>query len=352
MSGIPLTMKTVGQTCSLTAVVYYQNGTQSFNETIHWSSSNPSVAFIDQYGNLYSYGVGTTTITATTDRPMYSGQPATDSAELTVTNQTMNYMNVFPDFRRRMADFNAELANKGVQLYLLDSDPEEVKQSSFADQFKSAYGVEGFQLTDITEEHNPQFTTDGGGRGASTLKPYTGLSMATLEPAGGLVPLRFIYNLTWDEVGSILGRDVSTASDEDIAELFDYVSIEFKDENGDSAPVIGGSGISVADAKSSGALSVDIANSSLRIQLDAMLGDAEAVGRSPEYLIGKKIILADNSANENLKGELSLVSSKSVKLDQGNGGGGGGGGCNGGAVPAMLAVLLVLAATRARVRKK
>jgi hypothetical protein len=344
MSGIPLTMKTVGQTCSLTAVVYFQNGTHSFNEAVNWRSTNPSVAAIDQYGNMYSYGKGTTKIVVSTERPAADGQPAVDSADLVIENDMMNYMNIFPDVRRNLAEFNSGLQDRGVQLYFLDSDPAELKQSSFSSQFLSAYGVEGFQISEITDEHDPQFITSAsGGRSASQLKPSAGISMKTLTSAGGLVPLRYTYNLTNDETSAILGRTLESVQESDIVELFDDVSVEFVDENGESRTIIGsGGGITVSDAISGKSLSYDLTNS-LRLQFDVLMGDAEHTGRLPEYMVGNKIILADNSANGNIEGQMSLITGRNIGVGEDNsGGGGGGGGCSGGAAP--LALVLSAAA--------
>ncbi|MDR1482850.1 MAG: Ig-like domain-containing protein [Synergistaceae bacterium] len=341
MSGIPLTMKTVGQTCTLTAVVYYQNGTQGFNESVSWSSSNPAVAVIDQYGNVYSYSRGSTTISVQTDRPAADGNLASDSADLVIENDMMNYMNVFPGVRRRLAEFNSGLGDSGTQFYFLDTDPEELKQSSFSSRFESAYGVEGFQISEITDAL--QLTvSEPRERGASQLKPAIGLSMPTLASPGGLIPLRYSYNLTWEEISDILGRTVDPGSvmDDVVKELFDNVSLEFADENGESRTVIGsGAGsVSAGEAKSSESLSYERANSSLHLQVDVLMGDARYTGEAPEYMIGNKIVLADNSANGNIKGQLSLVSGRGTDTDVTGSGGGGGGGCNGGIAPAALAL--------------
>ena len=355
MSGIPLTMKTVGQTCSLTAVVYYQNGTHSFNEKVSWQSTNPSVATIDQYGNMYSYSRGSTKIIVTTERPAANGQPASDSADLVIENDMMNYMNIFPGIRQRMGAFNSRLQDRGVQLYFLDSDPAELRQSSFSSQFLSAYGVEGFQIEAISDDHDPQFITSArGGRGAAELKPSAGISMKTLKSAGGLVQLRYTYNLTSEETSAILGRTLETVQESDIVELFDDVSVEFVDEKGESRTVMGGGtgGIQVSDAISGKALSYDLTNS-LRLQFDVLMGDAEHTGRQPEYMIGDKIVLADNSANGNINGQLSLVTDKSISVGgDGSGSGSGGGGCSGGAAPMALALLTAaFAAYAVRSRK-
>jgi hypothetical protein len=353
MSGIPLTMKYVGQTCSLTALVYYQNGTYSFNEKVNWHSSDPSVAAIDQYGNMYSYRRGETKITVTTERPGASGQPVSDSANLKVENDMMYNMNVLPSIRGRLADFNTGLQSSGVQLYFVDSDPDDLSASSFSTQFQSAYGVKGFQITEITEEHETEFITSataGSGRGASQLKPSAGMSMKTLASPGGLVPLKYIYNLTAEETNAILGRELKSDDlKNDIVELFDDIRLEFVDENDESSTVIGSGagGVPVTDAISSGALSYDL-TSSLRLQLDVLMGDAEHTGRLPEYMVGNKIVLADNSANENIKGQLSLVTDRSINIGGGNSGEGGGGGCNGGMAPMGLALTAVICAAYAR----
>ena len=87
LSGIPNTLSSVGQTATLTAVVTYRNGTTSTSEPVEWKSSNPSVARIDAFGNLYARSVGKTVISVTTVRPSATGKPAADSATLEVREE-------------------------------------------------------------------------------------------------------------------------------------------------------------------------------------------------------------------------------------------------------------------------
>ena len=62
MGGIPNIHVAVGQTTCLAAYAYDPNGQVIPNEPVTWSSSNPSVARIDNFGNLYARSVGKTVI--------------------------------------------------------------------------------------------------------------------------------------------------------------------------------------------------------------------------------------------------------------------------------------------------
>ena len=333
MGGIPNTMVRIGQNCTLTAVVYGQNGQAASNQSVTWESSRPRVARIDEYGNLVSLSEGTTTITVTTVSYGTNNERKSASAMLTVS-EAMTYNNVHPDVLGRFADFNETLNSKGVQVYFHDADPAKVEASSFAEAFVSEYNLTPRQVTSLASSNNVDFVTNPTYSGSpGELRPSVGVSAANFSGYGSLLPLRYVYSLSWNEVSSILGRTVTSASTSDIRSLFGKISLVFVGEDRTEQTVLDSRNVS--DALSNGALNFT-SGGTLSLQIDALIGDAVAVGRSASGradMIDGILVVADNLTNQKIDGEMWLVG----KSGSSSGGSGdGGGGCSGLALPALL----------------
>ena len=335
MSGIPNTMVRIGQTCTLTAVAYGQNGQPASNQGIIWQSSRPRVARIDDYGNLVSLSEGTTTITVTTVAYGTNNERKTDSATLTVS-EAMQYNNVHPDVLGRFADFNETLNGKGTQVYFLDANPAKVDASSFAEAFMSGYGLTPRQVTSLSESNNVAFESNSTyGGSLSELKPSIGVSASNLSGYGSLLPLRYVYSLSWSEVSGILGKTMTSATASDIRSFFGKAALVFVGEDGAARTVLDGSNVS--EALSGGALSFT-SGGTLTIQVDALIGDAVSVSSSRSAsdradLIDGVLVVADNRSNSRIDGQMWLLGKSS---SSNNGGSDGGGGCAGFAPPLLL----------------
>jgi Chlamydia polymorphic membrane protein (Chlamydia_PMP)./Bacterial Ig-like domain (group 2). len=322
LSGIPNNMTSVGQTCSLTALVTYQNGETATDEALEWSSSNTGVAQIDAYGNMVSLRQGVTTITVTTLRTGVGGERKSDSAELKV-ERSGSYTNIHPDLWNRLARFNAGVT--GAQIYFGDSNPADLTSASFAGAFRSLYGVDATQVTELGDANDVNFRTSASASGFTSLNPSAGISLYTKASEGAVLPLRFAFSIEWDTVRAILGRETRTVSDTDVRELFETLRFVFVDEKGNAADVVGGDGVSATSALSSHALTHTSGNA-LVLTLDLFVADAQRLGAPKPSLMGSKLVVADNSVNDKISGELWLA--RGSGGGTGGGEGGGGGGCD------------------------
>jgi predicted outer membrane repeat protein len=338
MSGIPNTMTKIGQTCSLTAVVYYQNGSSSSTEAVVWDSSNPNVAAIDQYGNLVSLMQGKTTISVTTERLDANNQHASDSADLEVSEE-WSYTNIHPDVWKKLGHFNSEIEQYAEQLHFVDSDPLEIQDASFADAFKSVYGVSASQVSALLDVSAVSFASKSSytANNWASAKPSISVSLSALS-AGSLLPLEFAYSLSWDEVSKVMGRQVTKVGS--VTELFGYFKLLFESAGGTTSPVVdsdGEFGIDAARALSSGALAISNGNKGLTLTLKVWVADAQPASDGKPRLIDDRLVVADGVADGTVAGSMWLL--------QRTGKGGetessGGGGCNAGIELASLPLLL------------
>ncbi len=329
MSGIPNTMTKIGQTCSLTAIVYPSRA----NQGVTWSSSLPNVAHIDAYGNLVSLARGTTTVSATSVGMMSNGKRAADSLVLNVTDE-MTYTNVHPDVWRKLGGYNSGMQPYSEQLYLVDSDPAVVSALPFQSSFTSAYGVAATQVTDFRDASAFDLGSKSSyaGNNWESAKPSIAVSLSSLSAGGGsLLPLEFTWSLSWKEVSAIMGRTVTKIDSP--AELFGKLKILFEATDGSTMPVVdqdGEYGIAARNAVSSGALTLTNGNNGLTLTLDILLGDAGGNDGRPS-LIGNRLVVADNVVDGTAGGSMWLLKRTGSGGNQGDGSGsGGGGGCNGG----------------------
>jgi predicted outer membrane repeat protein len=335
MSEIPNTMVRVGQTCSLTALVYYNDGTSSGSERVVWNSSNDTVARIDQYGNLVSLVVSPrpVVISVTIWGIAQDGNTVefTDSHALIVSEEWSDYdNNIHPDVWKRLGVFNSSLQEDGEQITFLDFDPDVMKRSPFASAFKSAYGVAPTQATEISDSMI-QLNSAPSLPGGTSLKPSVSITLSGASPAsgGGVLPVRVIYSLSWDEVSDILGRQVTKI--DSAKELFGKLNLAFTDRYGKESVLVdaGGEGVDASGK----ALTMTSGNN-LTLTFDVFLSDANAASDGkPRLIENKYLTAADGSADGSIAGSLWLLKSKSGG-DPGEGsgenGGGGGGGCDAG----------------------
>jgi predicted outer membrane repeat protein len=331
MSGIPNTMKHIGQTCSLTALVFYRNGTSSGSEPVTWASSRPNVATINQFGDLVSLTLGTTVISVTTQRLDASGKPAVDFHELTVSEEWVSDYdnNIHPDVWKRLGTFNSSLQDQGVLLTLLDFDSGVIDSDPFYGAFEDAYGVAPAQVTEISSSMI-DFTS--APKSGAALKPSVSVTLngassvsalASTSGGGGVLPIRVAYGLGWDEVSALLGRTVTQIDNP--GQLFGRLNLTFTGSDGKTYVLAdnGSEGVSASALYAGKALSLANGNNGVTLAFDIFLSDANAAGDGKPRLIDDKYLTAtDGAADGAISGALSL-------MDTGGGGdSGGGGGCD------------------------
>ena len=354
MSGIPNTMIKIGQTCSLTALVYYRNGSSSSNEAVTWSSSNPSVAAIDPYGNLVSLMRGKTTISVTTERVDANNRRATDSAELEVSEE-WSYTNVHADVWKKLGLFNNQMQQHGEQLHLVDADPLEIQNTPFATDFKSAYGVSASQVSEFLNANAINFNSKSSyaANNWASAKPSISVSMSGLS-TGSVLPLEFTYSLSWSEVREVMG-EVTEIGAGNVTELFRHFKLLFESADGTALPLVdadGEFGISATQARSSGVLAISNGNNGVTLKLKILLADVQAADDNPQ-LIDDQLVVADGVADKTAAGSLWLLR----RTDKGGNNGGnaesGGGGCNtgGGFVQGALWALWGIRSLKRRSRQ-
>uniref|UniRef100_UPI00325F9EC4 Ig-like domain-containing protein n=1 Tax=uncultured Fretibacterium sp. TaxID=1678694 RepID=UPI00325F9EC4 len=325
MSGIPNTLTRVGQTATLTATVVYANGTTSSSEKVTWSSSNPGVARIDAFGNLYARSMGRTVISVAVNRQ----KTVADSADLTVREE-MSYTNVHPEIWKMLGEFNDLLSAQGAGLTIADSDPARVKASAFQKAFRDAWGTSAVQVTELKSRAAIRFKTGQlpSAQGWSTSRSAIDVFLGGRRK-GDLLPLRYRWSLSWDELSTLMGRKVTKVEPR---ELLDVLKPAFISAGGEAYTVVGTDGAAASQAISSGALKVTNGNNGATLELTAFVADATGPAASPAKtgprIVEGLLVVPDGAADGTISGAMGLL--QKAKSGGGNKGEGGGGGCDAG----------------------
>ena len=379
MSGIPNTLRSIGQTASLTALIRYTNGRTAYGvpydastvavgeERVRWTSSSNNTVKIDKNGNITALATtpnnSYVTITVSTVRNAASGNPATYSRPVRVTGQYSN-MNVSTEWQNYFTNYVQEITEEDISLMLVDASTSTVKSSSFQRNFKNIWDVTtATQITDLTSS-TPSFTTQKSYKASDGLVNSKNAAVNINfqnRTDGDIFPLTYTWNFSGEEIKAILGSDLSgtTSLNSTVAEnLFKALRIDFVGSS-NIWQVIGGSGVKAKDAFSNDALTLTKADAGrgIRIDLTAYLANVKASGSNdgPQLIKGSGskslLIIPDGSSDGAISGTMWMVQSSSTKNNSGNGnqgdgdgnqnqgsnnntssgdggGSGGGGGCN------------------------
>lgn len=368
ISGLPNTLRTVGQTTSLFAVGYnIHNKIVNRDVRVKWTTDNTGVAdFPDaESGNIFVYSLGTTTITAT-PIDLYDVPAAT--AKLRVT-EGESFTNVHNRIWQTLGIYNDELSAYGAGLTIATAeDPALVRASTFQSSFKKIWSLSAqvAVLSSASDANNVHFTSRTA---VGALKPGVNVAVTGREK-GELLPFEYTWTFSYKALSDLLERDVTAPPSAE--ELAKFVQIDFEAFSGAKIPVIvssstsskaaylsSASGVNAGDAALTKALEVKESHDGATIHLKAYLANVQ--GTDGAQLVERLLVVPDGVADNAISGTMWLnkkvESSNSNNNNNNNndsnkgngGGGGGGGGCD--ATGLGLAVLLLALPLLARRRR-
>ena len=385
MSGIPNSLRSVGQSASLIALVRYTNGRAAYggngtnNEPVTWTSSSPNDVRVDQLGNVRILRASNNPvlITVSTVRNSSSGSPATDSHYINVNGQYIE-LNVLPQFMTYFSSIIENLSEYDLGLTLADVSSSLVSASGYQRGFVSLWDVSAKQITDLTSS-SPEFdrSTSYNVSGAKAVKKSAAMINFHDRSAGDVFPLTYSWTLTGDEITNILGYSISDDAlfNETLAEkIFSSLRVDFVGAS-NVIHALGGNGATVKEAYNSGSLAISKADSGkgVHIDLTAYLANvaensvnSSAVSNPGSKLLGsgtnKLLTVPDGSDDGAIYGSMWLVqttssgnnsnsnsnsnNSNNNSSSNSSSGGGGGGGCN--AFSAGMITLALFIAFRKR----
>ena len=346
ISGIPNTLDTIGQTTSLLAVVTYTNGTISTTEKVLWTSSQPGVAWIDRdTGNIYTRSIGATTITATAARD----KSKSGTAIVRVSKETGEYINIHRNVWNLLNEYNAGTTTYGSMMTFVDANPALVKASAFQTAFRNAWAANASQVTQVGSSASITFSRNTGSFTAGGFKAQKGGARLAFagRAKGDLLPMKYTWSFSWDELKSLLGRSVTKAPA--ASELFKALRVDFAPATGASNwNVIGSGGVSAEDAISRKALVVTETNNGVAVTMTAYLANVNNTAPNGAKLINGLLVVPDGVADANLSGTMWL----SQKATSGGGSGSGSSGEGGGGCDLGLGALALALAAAALLKKK
>ena len=301
ISGIPNSLRSVGQTASLIAMVFYTNGKTNYGgpasegfEEVIWSSSAPSIVSVDQSGNIVALRTtytpdyatpGSVTIMVQTKRVGVNNTYATDARAVRVTEDS-GMLNVSPAFYNELSDYVYGIFEYDLSLMLAKGNPATVSAAEFQNNFKAVWQADDVsQVTELTNS-TPTFTTATAYSNTEGMRAVknAGVNINFLGRGNGqLFPLVYSWTFTGEQIKSILGYDLSneTINAELADKIFTPLRIDFQGLNR-VWPVVGAGGVKASDAMSSGALVLTKAdgNRGLLVELTAYLANVAATGNN------------------------------------------------------------------------
>ena len=358
ISGLPNTLRTIGQTTSLFVYGYDIDwNLVNRNVAVTWTPEPDDgiVQIEGGTGNIYILRVvkkGKVKIIATTSSGI------TDYVVLTVDPESEYASNIHPRWWEGVA--LQQLANNDMYLDTA-SVSSTVTTTAFQNDFKERWGA----TVSLVPDDNSVVATSPTAVPALTkddVKPGIRLSVSNLEK-GSILPLTYSWTLDYNQLSKLLDRNVTTPPS--AAELAKVVRIDFENIRSVRVPVIDGSnggtfnvataqydkvGVKAMDAALTGALHVQQAadSNSATISLTAYLANVDDVNNKGAQLIQRLLVVPDGMADGGISGTMWMSqkaessnnnSDNNNNSNNGNGGGGGGGGCD--AAGLGLAVLLL-----------
>ena len=359
MSGVPNTLKSVGQSACLMATVHYTNNRIAYGgssvgcEPITWSSSAPNIVYIDeQTGYAIARAPGQARISVQTNRESITGTPASADRYIVVEAFPASYMNTVPEvYRLYFVRYIDTLIEHDMSVSIADVTVSSVTASSFQRNFKAVWPVSSANLITDLRSSTPEFTT------ASSYNTSDGLSASknaavsinfTGRAEGDMFPLTYSWAFSGDEMKALLGTDL-TGQDANSAlaeKIFSALRVDYQSA-GRTWTVLGTGGVSPSEALQYGALKLAKADSDrgIHIELTACIANVSATGSNdgPQFIksagAAYLLVVPDGTADSALTGSMWMAQkASSTNTNTSNGGssssesegsgGGGGGGCS------------------------
>ncbi len=318
ISGVPNSIRRIGQTAALVAKVYYTNGrsayggTGSGEEPVKWSATPAGYLKVNaDTGVITAMRVTTgesyVTLKCETVRTDTSGNPYTAIARIKIDPALeFSDLNNSPesgnsDTVQIIRDLRYEFEEYNMGYGLIDKNIEIVQSYNYADIISTIWGVENAQAIATTaSNYNIAATTD------NTLA-YV-VSVAGANEGDVTQPITYLCSFTAEELNSLLGGSYNSSvvaladialDSETVAKLFSVLKIEFQGENGFNIPVLGSnSSVSAADAVNKGALEVTNNGDGIDIKINLMVANVAANNSS-------KLEITESS-NADLKGAIII----------------------------------------------
>lgn len=376
MSGIPNTLKSIGQTASLVAMIRYTNGhtayggTDDDQEAVVWTSSSPNTVYVDQQGNITAgpqAGTATITVTPLRDRTVTAQRPVIVQYRNTEMNIAESFNSYFWGY------LQDNLFEHDMSLSLADVRSSTIAAPTFQRNFKKVWDIASVsQVIDLSTS-TPSFRNETGytaSNGFISDRPGVNINFQNLD-VGKLFPLVYSWTFTGDELVELIGHDLSntrTMNSSVAEDIFKGLQLEFQGTNG-KWPVIGTGGVSAREAYNKAlALSNADGNRGVHIDLTVYLANVKSSSTSgatdgPQFVKGTgsntMLIVPAGLDDRAISGTLWMTQKVATSNSRGNDkptnpgnnnppvntedGGGGGGGCNSfGAGLLIAAVIFVM----------
>ena len=316
----------LGQSFTLVAVAYDEYGALLSGElSVSWSSSNPDVARVDQQGRVVPLSAGRASITAR------ASNGVADAVTVDVVKRA-SHVEINPRLWENLSSFNELLAHEDMALAFEDVSPGLVQTTAFQRAFRAIWNVPPSQVTSLNDV-TTRFTTRNGYSSSVGEAVRSGIHISlTGRTRGDMLPMRYLWNYSWEELSKLLGRTVLEVPD--VSELFRALTVEFHGMSGAGYPVVGSGGVTARDAEAAGALWVFPASGGVSIELTAYLANVQGPASSALYapqLVEGLLIVPDGTADASIAGTTWMMEKPTrggAVIDDDKTNKSGGGGCD------------------------
>lgn len=326
ISGVPNSIRRVGQAASLVAKIFYTNrrtvyaGTGTNEEPVTWSVTPTGFLTIDESGTITARRVTTgqtyVTVTATTQRPNSAGEYPSDSARIKIDPEyTFGELNNSPlsgnaDALLMLRELRYRFEEYNLGYGLVDSGLDTVNNDIFQTIYNTIWGTSAAVVSSFTGSEfnlNTVYSASDGytpAMGAGFSVSFSGVN------TGDMFPLVFPWEFSGAELKTALGSESYSKIAEDLAmaheydanvnssaaeEIFKSLRFEFQGKNS-STPVLGAaSTIDIHDAVNCGALELlpSDEGKGLLIKLTAYIANVNT-----DNIYGGAVINSESQSNQ------------------------------------------------------
>ena len=269
ISGLPVTLRRVGQTASLVVYGLDAGGNIiSRDMNVTWTYDDYFVK-IDENNTIIALNLttqepgGYTTISATAYTP---GGERTDSKRIRITESrsTGRYSNVSEKYLEEIGEFNASVSDASVAIGESASNNatvELVQASAFQTSFQKSFpgAAQSVQQVDVSDdvfELDSENLTYKDSDDFRAVKDGIDL-MLNGRNKGDILPVEYSWIYTRSELQNLLGTSYTSANLNNPETFEKILRIAFKTDGGNYTSVIGSNAVALKDAFNSKALSID-----------------------------------------------------------------------------------------------